>query len=64
MPNYGLGGVKAIMESPRRDMVVDPAHIPPPGILVITDGAAFQNRTRRSRLLPWLVEPEIFIKTR
>jgi hypothetical protein len=33
MPNYGLGGGKAIMESPRRDMVVDPAHIPPPGIL-------------------------------
>jgi hypothetical protein len=33
MPNYGLRGVKAIMESQRRGMVVDPAHIPPPGIL-------------------------------
>jgi hypothetical protein len=32
IPNYGLGEVKAIMERPPRDMVVDPAHIPPPGI--------------------------------
>jgi hypothetical protein len=32
-PNYGLRGGNAIMESPQRDMVIDPAHIPPPGIL-------------------------------
>ncbi len=33
IPNYGLAGANAIMESPRRGMVIDPAHMPPPGIL-------------------------------